>query len=102
MSADHLMSCRTKNGYFSNTFFNQTVDIIDKPRLIDTQLLFLFVIGAGVISVAGRFAVPLRNCTCSHLCLDLLFLPVVSCRAICFVRSIDLSSRLWTCCVTQQ
>lgn len=41
----------TRTGYYSNTFFNQTIDVIDKPRLIDTQLLFLFVIAAGVISV---------------------------------------------------
>ena len=49
------VSCRTDRGYFCNTFFNQTVDVIDQPRWIDTQLLFLGLIGCGVLGVIGEF-----------------------------------------------
>ena len=48
------MHCRTDRGYFCNTFFNQTVDVIDQPRWVDTQLLFLGLIGFGVLGVIGK------------------------------------------------
>lgn len=46
--------CRTETGFFCNTFFNQTVDVVDQPRYIDTQLVFLGFIGLGVLAVIGE------------------------------------------------
>ena len=68
---------RSKNGYSSSTFFNQTVDIIDKPRLVDTQLLFLFVIAAAVVSVLGKpLSLIARKVMC---CTYLLNMPCTRC-----------------------
>lgn len=50
---DHVQ-CRTDRGFFCNTFFNQTVDVVDQPRWVDTQLLFLGLIGFGVLGVIGK------------------------------------------------
>ncbi|KAL3152709.1 hypothetical protein ABBQ38_012300 [Trebouxia sp. C0009 RCD-2024] len=47
---------RTDRGFFCNTFFNQTVDVVDQPRWIDTQLLFLGLIGCGVLGVIALFS----------------------------------------------
>ena len=58
--------CRTDKGYFCNTFFNQTVDVIDQPRWIDTQLLFLGLIGFGVLGVIGELLVYLLPCVLSQ------------------------------------
>ena len=52
----HLLElqCRTEKGFFCNTFFNSTVDVVDQPRFVDTQLLFLGVIALGVLGVIGK------------------------------------------------
>ena len=58
----HLIDCRTDKGFFCNTFFNETVDVVDRPRLIDTQLMFLIFIGLSVLGAIGkalRFLSPL-------------------------------------------
>ncbi|DBA82944.1 hypothetical protein WJX77_012184 [Trebouxia sp. C0004] len=47
---------RTEKGFFCNTFFNSTVDVVDQPRYIDTQLVFLGVIGLGVLGVIALFS----------------------------------------------
>lgn len=52
----HTCGCRTETGFFCNTFFNQTVDVVDQPRYIDTQLVFLGFIGLGVLAVIGKFS----------------------------------------------
>lgn len=48
--------------YFSNTFFNQTVTIVDVKRLIDWELVFLFIIlgglAAGGAYIAYSYAAP--------------------------------------------
>lgn len=54
------MLCRTDRGFFCNTFFNQTVDVVDRPHWVDTQLLFLAFIGASVLGVIGEHCFSLR------------------------------------------
>jgi hypothetical protein len=41
--------------YFSNTFFNQTVSIVEVKKLIDWELIFLFVLLGGLAAVGIYF-----------------------------------------------
>ena len=43
---------------YASTFFNRTVDIIEPPQYIDTQLLFLWLLLLAAIGAAG--ASPLQ------------------------------------------
>lgn len=45
-----------KHGFYSTTFFNGTVDIAETPKLIDTEILFLYLLIVGVLGVAGLYA----------------------------------------------
>mmetsp|Transcript_36631 Transcript_36631/g.81524 ORF Transcript_36631/g.81524 Transcript_36631/m.81524 type:complete len:238 (-) Transcript_36631:670-1383(-) len=54
-----------KGQYFSNTFFNQTIEIVEVKKLIDWELIFLFMfIGglvAAVVYVAYSYAASYLN-----------------------------------------
>jgi hypothetical protein len=44
-----------KNGqFYSNTFFNQTVEIIDDKKLVDWDLISMFIILAGLAAGLGK------------------------------------------------
>ena len=43
----------TKGVYYSNTFFNQTIEIIEVKKLVDWELLFLYVFIFGLIAGIG-------------------------------------------------
>ena len=45
---------RSNKGFFSTTFFNQTIELNDRPRLIDTQFVGLGLIGLSVLAVIGK------------------------------------------------
>lgn len=45
-------------GYFTKQFFNETIQIIEEPTLLDTQLLGLYLIGAALLAAAGQSAPP--------------------------------------------
>ena len=45
----------TPTAGYSNTFFNRTVDIIEPPQYIDTQLLFLWLLLLAGLGAAGGF-----------------------------------------------
>lgn len=43
----------TKGGFFSTTFFNQTVDFTEIEKLIDTEAIFLYLLFIAAIGAAG-------------------------------------------------
>lgn len=55
--------CQVDGQYFATTFFNQTVDITEAPKMVDTDLLWLIGtlllllgVGGGCLSAWGRAA----------------------------------------------
>lgn len=46
----------TKNGYYSDTFFNETIDIVEMEKLVDTDLIFMYATIIGLLAVGGYFA----------------------------------------------
>jgi hypothetical protein len=46
----------TKGGFFSTTFFNSTVDFTEIKKLVDTEAIFLYLLMAGAIAVAGMLS----------------------------------------------
>ena len=44
----------TPTGGYASTFFNRTVDIIEPPSYIDTQLLFLWLLLLAGLGAAGE------------------------------------------------
>ena len=46
----------TKGVYFSNTFFNQTIEIVEVKKLIDWELIFLYVFLIALVGVIGYLA----------------------------------------------
>lgn len=42
--------------YYANTFFNRTIDIVETPKWVDTELLFLWLLLLAAVSVGGYFA----------------------------------------------
>lgn len=45
-----------KNTYYSTTFFNQTIEIVELPKAFDTDLLFMCMTLCGLCGVAAYFA----------------------------------------------
>ena len=43
---------------FSTTFFNKTVDVVEPPQYVDTQLLFLWLLFLAGIAAAGASLSP--------------------------------------------
>ena len=39
--------------YLQTLFFNETINIIEEPTLLDTQLIFLYILGGLVLAVVG-------------------------------------------------
>lgn len=52
----------TKGQYYSNTFFNQTVEIIEIKKMIDWELLSMLAIVFGLIAGVGESAWGLHGC----------------------------------------
>ena len=46
----------TKGQYYSNTFFNQTIEIIEVKKMIDWELISMFLILAGIGAGIGECA----------------------------------------------
>ena len=44
----------SKGEYFSNTFFNQTVEIIEIKKMIDWELISMFLIIIGIFAGVGE------------------------------------------------
>lgn len=44
----------TKGEFFSTTFFNSTIDIVEKPKLIDTDLIFMTLTLAAIFTAIGE------------------------------------------------
>jgi hypothetical protein len=42
------------NRMHSNLVFNQTVDIVEMQKFIDTEMLFLYLMLAAVVGIAGK------------------------------------------------
>ena len=51
--------------YLQTLFFNETINIIEEPTLLDTQLIFLYILGGLVLAVVGgrrcRFCAAQRS-----------------------------------------
>lgn len=45
-----------KGGLFSTTFFNDTVGILEQKRLVDTDLIFMYLTLAALVALAGYYA----------------------------------------------
>lgn len=43
-----------KGQFYSTTFFNQTIEIVEKKKLIDTELLGMWAILAGIVAAIGE------------------------------------------------
>ena len=40
--------------YHASTFFNRTIDVVEKPKWVDTELLFLYLLLAAGVTTAGE------------------------------------------------
>lgn len=61
----------TKGEFFSTTFFNSTIDIVEKPKLIDTDLIFMLLTLLAIFTAIGEpqagcrpWHVPPSTCVC--------------------------------------
>lgn len=50
--------------YYANTFFNRTIDIVETPKWVDTELLFLWLLLLAAVSVGGELQ---RMCRKAHV-----------------------------------
>lgn len=48
--------------YFANTFFNQTVTVVEIKKLIDWELVFLFLILGGLLAGGGELVKRMHGC----------------------------------------
>ncbi len=42
------------DGFKSTTFFNETITVVEKKQLVDTGLLWLYMMMVGIVGVAGE------------------------------------------------
>jgi hypothetical protein len=50
----------SQGNWYSSTFFNQTVNIVEVNKLVDWELLFLILLFAGALGFGGRKAFCFR------------------------------------------
>lgn len=49
------------DGFKSTTFFNETITVTEKKQLVDTGLLWLYMMMVGIVGVAGECSGPARG-----------------------------------------
>eukprot|EP00877_Chromochloris_zofingiensis_P008853 jgi/Chrzof1/4220/Cz14g03170.t1 len=54
--AVHLFYEDPEGNFYSNTVFNSTVDIVEMPKLVDTEMVFMYLTLAALFGIAGYFA----------------------------------------------
>ncbi len=52
---------------FATTFFNQTITIVEQPRLIDLELIFLWLLLLSLLGGGGESDGTLLNLTCTKI-----------------------------------
>lgn len=50
-----LLLASGKEGFKSTTFFNQTVEVVELPKLIDWDLIFLYLLLLAILAVLGEW-----------------------------------------------
>jgi translocon-associated protein subunit alpha len=50
------------SGFKSTTFFNETITVNEKPQLIDTKLIFLYLIFIALVAAGGELSMSERLC----------------------------------------
>lgn len=53
-----LFYAKPSGEYLSTTFFNQTIEIVEKKQFIDFDLIFMYLILAGIVAGSGWFLAP--------------------------------------------
>lgn len=52
--AVHLFYEDPEGNFYSNTVFNSTVDIVEMPKLVDTEMVFMYLTLAALFGIAGK------------------------------------------------
>lgn len=56
-------------GYYSNVAFNATIEVVEKPKLVDMEGIFMYIMIIGVLGGSGEGArVGGGACGCASLC----------------------------------
>jgi len=48
--------CSTAGAHFASTFFNSTIEVVEPSRLVDTELLAMWLMLAGIAAGIGECA----------------------------------------------
>lgn len=64
------------SGYYSNVAFNATIEVVEKPKLVDMEGIFMYLMiaaalgGTGGVAAPGGWAAGNETCTLLVPCMD--------------------------------